>query len=71
MAKQISNELLRAIRENPLPRFQLAALAGLHPSTLYRLLHGCTAIKDGDARVLAIARILGVDKRKAFISEDN
>ena len=66
---EISGKLRQAISESPLRQFQLAALAGIHPSTLSKALNGATRLHLWDRRVLAIAKVLGIKPAEAFEDE--
>ena len=70
MQVQISTALRRALSTTPIRHYQLAALANLHPSTLSKLLHGGTKIREHDRRVLAIAKVVGVDPAEALEEQD-
>ena len=63
---QISSKLREVIAGSPLRQFQLATLAGIHPSTLSKALNGSTPLQPYDRRVLAVARVLGVKPEDAF-----
>ena len=63
---QISDKLRQEIAGSSLRQFQLATLAGIHPSTLSKALNGSTRLQPYDRRVLAIARVLGVNPEDAF-----
>jgi hypothetical protein len=53
-------------------QYDIARLAGevlgrpLHPTTVSSLLHDITPLKDGDPRVLALGRVLGVPDAECF-----
>ena len=49
--------------------YEKARMAGLHPTLYSKILHGAIPIREGDKRVLAIARVLGVSPEEAFSSE--
>ena len=67
---QISGKLRQAIAGSPLRQFQLATLAGIHPSTLSKALNGFIDLQPYDRRVLAIARVLNVKPEEAFENDD-
>ena len=49
--------------------YQIAHKAGLHPSTLSRLINGIEQVKAGDKRVITVGRILGIPANQCFESE--
>ena len=63
---EISLKLRRAIAESPLRQYQLATLAGLHPSTLSKALNGTARLRAYDRRILAVARVLNISPDDAF-----
>ena len=62
----VSKSLIRAVNESPLPEYRIAQLAGLHPSTVSKLLNGLARVRPGDHRALAIARVLGLSEQEAI-----
>ena len=48
--------------------YQIAQEAGLHPTTLSRLLNGIDKVKPNDERVLKVADIVGVAPEECFIA---
>ena len=63
---RISSKLRQAIAGSPIRQFQLATLAGLHPSTLSKALSGSARLRPYDRRVLAVARVLDIKPEDAF-----
>ncbi len=49
--------------------YRIAQLAGIHPSTLSRILNGIERIKENDKRVLAVGRVLGLKPEDCFETE--
>lgn len=64
----VSRELFAAVKLSPLPAYQIARKARLHPSTLSRIIHGAELVRSGDPRVLAVARVLGLRPEACFVS---
>jgi hypothetical protein len=62
----LSRELIKAIRFSNKKQYEIAHEAGLHYSTLSRMIHGIEQIRDGDPRVLRLGAILGVSRDKLF-----
>jgi hypothetical protein len=48
------------------PAYRIAIRAGLHPSTLSKLLSGQERIKPSDPRVIAVGREVGLSPRQCF-----
>ena len=46
--------------------YQIAHEAGVHPSTLSRILNGIDLLKPQDTRVIAVGRVLGIPRDKCF-----
>jgi hypothetical protein len=62
----ISQKWRTAVKLSPMRNYRLAFKAGLHPSTLSKLLNGIEKIKPNDPRVLRIGRMLGVPDDECF-----
>lgn len=62
----ISNQFKLAIKTNPLQGYQIAHKAGLHPSTLSKIVCGIEKVKKNDPRVLKVAAVLGLKKDQCF-----
>jgi lambda repressor-like predicted transcriptional regulator len=67
----ISRRFLEAVKLAPEPSYRLAWRAGLHPSTLSKILHGAVRVGPRDPRVLAIAKVLGLDPAECFAEHAN
>jgi hypothetical protein len=63
---RVSRQLYEAIKLSDQPAYRIALQADIHPAVLSRLLHGYERIKPDDARVLRVARIVGVPADRAF-----
>jgi hypothetical protein len=48
------------------PAYRIALKAGIHHSTLSKLLCGIEIIKPNDPRVIAVAEVLGVPTEECF-----
>ena len=62
----ISKKLRVAILLNPRRAYQIAHEAGLHPSTLSKLMNGIERVKQNDPRIFKIAEIVGVPTDECF-----
>ena len=67
---RISQRLVEAVKLHHRPAYTVAWEAGIHPSTLSKLLHGAERVRAGDPRVLEVARIVGVVPQEAFGPEE-
>jgi hypothetical protein len=63
---RVSRKLRNAVRLSDLKVYEIGHLAGLHPSTVSKLIHGAELPKPGDRRVLAIAAVVGVPPEECF-----
>jgi lambda repressor-like predicted transcriptional regulator len=65
----LSKELAARIRLSPLRAYQIAQIAGLHPSTLSKLLNGIARPHPNDQRIVAVGRVLGLRPDECFESD--
>lgn len=66
----VSREFVVAVKLSPLKGYEIAHEAGLHPATLSKILHGIERVKPGDPRVLAVAKVLGLQPEQCFDFEE-
>ena len=62
----ISNKLIQLVRLSPKRAYKIAHEAGIHPSTMSKLLNGIEQIKPKDPRVIAVGRVLGIPPEECF-----
>jgi plasmid maintenance system antidote protein VapI len=62
----LSEKFIAAIKLNPLKSYQIAHLAGLHPSTLSKIINGIERVFPNDPRVLKVAAVLGLTPEECF-----
>ncbi len=62
----ISKRLIEAIRLNELRSYRIAHAAGIHPSTLSKIINGIEKVKPGDPRVIAVGKVLGLTEEECF-----
>ena len=62
----ISNKFIKAVKLNERRAYRIAQKAGIHPSTLSKILNGIIQVNVGDARVVAIGRVLGIKESELF-----
>ncbi len=61
----LSKKLRDAIKLSA-PAYKIAQKAGLHYSTLSKLVCGIELIKPNDERVIAVGRVLGIPEYECF-----
>ncbi len=62
----VSERFRAAVLLSPKRAYHIAQEAGLHPSTLSKLLNGIEKVKPGDARVLKVGEVLGFKPEECF-----
>jgi hypothetical protein len=65
----ISDKLKIAVFLSDKPGYKIAQEADLHPSTLSKILRGIEQVKPDDARVIAVAKVLGLSPEECFEKE--
>jgi transcriptional regulator with XRE-family HTH domain len=66
----ISQAFKDAIRQSPLKSYEIAHKAGLHQSTLSKIVCGIDLVREGDERVLRVAKVLGLEAEDCFEGEE-
>jgi hypothetical protein len=66
----VSRDFIAAVKLAAQRSYQIAHAAGMHPSTLSRLITGAERTKPGDARVLRVAAVLGLASEECFEVEN-
>lgn len=66
---QVSQGFRNTVRLSHKRHYQIAHEAGLHPSTLSRLINGIERVKPSDPRVIAVGRVLGIPESECFENE--
>jgi len=61
-----SKILIHALKLGAKRQYLVAHEAGLHPSTLSRLMNGIDRVKPSDPRILAVGRVLGIPGPQCF-----
>jgi hypothetical protein len=62
----ISKKLVEAVKLSDWRAYRIAHKAGLHPSTLSRILNGIEEVEFGDPRILRLAKVLGLNPDECF-----
>ena len=63
---QVSRLLKNTVKLSDRRDYVIAHAAGLHPSTLSRLINGIEIPKVRDPRIIAIGRVLGIPPNECF-----
>lgn len=66
----ISEKLIATVKLSKLKSYQIAHAAGIHPSTLSKIICGIDKVKTGDSRVIAIGQVMGLPAEECF-EKDN
>ena len=66
----ITKKLRDAVKLSEKKSYEIAHKAGLHPSTLSRIICGIERVKSGDLRVIQIGRVLGLSEKECFAKSD-
>ena len=62
----LSHKFISKIKLNKQPSYQIAHKAGIHPSTLSKLINGIEIIQQDDKRVLEVGKVLGLNPSECF-----
>jgi len=62
----LSRKFIVSVKCNKLKNYEIAHLAGLHPSTLSRVMNGIERVKRNDPRVIKVGRVLGMNPEECF-----
>jgi hypothetical protein len=65
----VSQKFLNAVKLSDRRAYKIALEAGLHPSTLSKIICKIERVKPQDPRVLAVARVLGLPPEECFQSD--
>ena len=66
----ISNTLKGKVKLYNIPAYKLAQKAGVDPVVLSKLMNGIIQPKANDPRILAIAKIIGLNPDECFFEEN-
>lgn len=67
---KISKKLVEKIKLAPERQYRIAQKAGIHPSTLSKLICGIEQPREQDPRVLKIGKVLGISKEEVFEDDE-
>jgi hypothetical protein len=68
--KMVSETLKAKVRLSNLKQYQIAHLVNIHPTTLSRIINGIEIVKDGDKRIIAIGKVLGLAEEECFATDE-
>lgn len=66
----VSQEFKNALKIYPLPKYQIAWKVGISPNVLNHLIHEHLLVKEGDTRLLKIARFIEFPEEKVFVKDE-
>ncbi len=65
----ISRKLREAIKVSDMRAYEIAHRAGMHPSTLSRIVNGIEDVRPMDERVIRLAQIMNLKPEECFRNE--
>ena len=68
---KVSKKFIEAVKLGDRPGYKIAQEAGLHPVQLSKVVTGYDRIWPNDRRVLAVAKVLGLDPEDCFEKVDS
>lgn len=66
MMIHLSRKLIVALKTGTRSQYKVAQAAGLHPSTLSKLINGIEPVQKQDARVLRLGKVLHLPAKDLF-----
>lgn len=66
---KLSEEFLKRLRLNNIRMYKIAQMAGIHHTTLSRIINGIERIKKNDPRVIRVGHVLGLKPNECFEEE--
>lgn len=62
----LSKKFIAAVKLGPKRAYEVAQEAGIHPSTLSKLMCGIERAKSDDPRIIATGKVLGLSAEECF-----
>jgi hypothetical protein len=62
----LSRKFVEAVKLSPKRAYRIAQEAGVHPTTLSKILNGIELAHPNDTRVIAVAKVLGLRTADCF-----
>ena len=62
----VSRQFVEAVKLAPRQAYKIAHEAGIHPSTLSKILNGIDHVRCGDPRVVAVGAVLELAPEECF-----
>ena len=66
----ISDKLKIAVKLDEKRNYEIAHQAGIHPSTLSKIICGIETVKAGDPRVIEVGKVLGIPAVECFQKDE-
>ncbi len=66
---RVSKRFIEAVKLGDRPGYKIAQEAGLHPVQLSKIITGYDKVWPNDRRVLAVAKVIGLDPKECFVSD--
>jgi hypothetical protein len=63
---QTSDRFKAAVLLNKKKAYEIAHEAGIHPSTLSKLMHGIEKVRPNDERIVRVGRVVGLSPKQCF-----
>jgi len=67
---KVSKKFIEAVKLADHPAYKIAWEAGLHPVVLSKILHGYDRLWPNDRRVIAVAKVLGLQPEECFQEDE-
>jgi len=65
----VSRVLIERLKLSSRRQYQIAWEAGMHPSTLSKLINGICRVKPSDPRIIRLGMVLGLNPGECFQEE--
>ena len=66
---RISEKFRQAARISQVPLYRLALQCDIPPGRIYKVIRGIAPVHDGDQRIIALGRLLGLSPAECFFSK--
>ena len=66
----VSRKFIEAVKLGGKPAYKVAWEAGVHPVFLSKILHGYDRLWPNDRRVIAVAKVLGLQPEECFQEDE-
>ena len=62
----LSKQFIQKLKLSEIPQYKLAIQANVHPTLLSKWIIGAQSVKNGDERVIRIAKLVGLKPDEVF-----